>query len=362
VWFSWRPSCGATALFLLGWGCGWILFWRPRPLAAAAGPRPAVAVIVPARDEATTLPALLPSLLGQLHAHDELVVVDDHSSDGTASVAAGLGARVIAAPALPDGWTGKCWACDRGVRATSSPVLVFLDADVTLDAPDALDRLAGRLGASPARDATLVTVQPWHRTARAVEQLSLLFNVTALMGSAAFTPLGERVRVAVAFGPVLACTRSGYVSSGGHAHPEVRGAVAEDLALADRFPVVRAHTGRPSFAFRMYPRGVRELVAGWTKNIATGAVHIRWWFALAVVGWIWSLSGGWLTSPWFYAASVAQLVVLGRRAGRFGLPAVLLYPVLTLFFLVVFVRSVTLTVLARPVGWKERSVATRRRP
>jgi 4,4'-diaponeurosporenoate glycosyltransferase len=320
-----------------------------------------VAVVVPARDEAETLPALLASVIRQLRPGDELVVVDDHSTDGTAEAAAGFGARVVSAPTLPQGWTGKCWACHRGALATASPVLVFLDADVVLEAPDVLDRLVARLDAATSPDERLVTVQPWHRTVRATEQASLLFNVTALMGSAAFTPLGERVRVAVAFGAVLTCTRSGYEAIGGHAHPAVRAAVAEDLALADRFADVRAYTGRPSVSFRMYPRGARQLVAGWTKNIATGAGHIRWWFALGVVGWIWSLAGGWLTSPWFYGASVVQLIVLGRRSGRFGLPAALLYPAQTVFFLAVFVRSVALTALGRSVMWKQRPVPTRLR-
>jgi 4,4'-diaponeurosporenoate glycosyltransferase len=361
VWFSWRPSLGSIALFLIGWSCGWFLFWRPRPLEAASASRRAVAVVVPARDEEATLPALLPSVVRQLRSGDELVVVDDHSSDGTAAVAARLGARVVATPVLPAGWTGKCWACHRGAIATTSPILVFLDADVVLNGPDVLDRLVGRLDAASTSDGRLVTVQPWHHTVRATEQLSMIFNITAVMGSAAFTLLRERVRVAVAFGAVLACTRSGYEAIGGHAHPDVRGAVAEDLALADRFADVRAFTGRPSVSFRMYPRGVRQLVAGWTKNIATGAGHIRWWFALAVAGWIWSLAGGWLTSPWFYGASVAQVIVLGRRTGRFGVPAALLFPVLTVFFVAVFLRSVALTVLGRSVAWKQRRVPTRTR-
>jgi 4,4'-diaponeurosporenoate glycosyltransferase len=135
--------------------------------------------------------------------------------------------------------------------------------------------------------------------------------------------------------------------------------VAEDIALARRFLTVNLHTGWPDISFRMYPGGLRPLVQGWTKNIASGAASVRWWCALAVVGWMWSLNGGWITSPWFYAASAAQVLVLGRRAGRFGLLSALLYPLLVLFFLVVFVRSVALTALRRPVRWKGRAVAAR---
>jgi 4,4'-diaponeurosporenoate glycosyltransferase len=135
--------------------------------------------------------------------------------------------------------------------------------------------------------------------------------------------------------------------------------VAEDIALARRFRSVSLHTGWPDVSFRMYPAGLRALVQGWTKNIASGAASVRWWFALGVVGWMWSLNGGWITSPWFYAASAVQVFVLARRAGRFGAVTALLYPLLVLFFLVVFLRSVALTALRRPVRWKGREVAAR---
>jgi 4,4'-diaponeurosporenoate glycosyltransferase len=242
------------------------------------------------------------------------------------------------------------------VQATRAPVVVFLDADVTPEVPDLLDRVASLVDA----DDVLVSVQPFHRTRAAYEQLSLLFNISAVMGSAACTPLGDRVRAGVSFGPVLACTRAGYLARGGHAHPDVRGAVAEDIALARRFGDVRIRTGRGSVSFRMYPDGPRALVQGWTKNIATGAAAIRWWFGLAVAGWIWSLAGGWLASPWFYAASLGQLAVLGRRVGRFRWWAYPTYPGLLVVFLAVFLRSVALTALGREVSWKGRRVASRR--
>jgi 4,4'-diaponeurosporenoate glycosyltransferase len=359
----WSPSLASSALFLAGWGCGWFLFWRPRPLPAAPSPvtatRPSMAVVIPARDEEGTLPTLLASVLPQLRDGDTCVVVDDESLDATAAVAEAAGALARPAGPRPEGWTGKAWACARGADALAAracDVLVFLDADVRLDGHDVLDRLAAEVAAAPQ---ALVSVQPWHRTVRPVEQLSVFFNITALMGSTGFTALGRRVRCSLAFGPVLACTREAYEAAGGHAHQSVRGAVAEDIALARRFPAVSLHTGRPDVSFRMYPGGLRALVQGWTKNIATGAASVRWWFALLVVGWLWSLNGGWITSPWFYAASAVQVLVLGRRAGRFGVLTALAYPLLVLFFLVVFLRSLALTALRRPVRWKGRLVATR---
>ena len=78
---------------------GFVLLCRwPRPGAPPPGAGPLeLAVIVPARDEADVLPALLASLAGQTRPAAEVVVVDDGSSDDTASLASRGGAQVIAA-------------------------------------------------------------------------------------------------------------------------------------------------------------------------------------------------------------------------------------------------------------------------
>jgi 4,4'-diaponeurosporenoate glycosyltransferase len=281
-------------------------------------------------------------------------VVDDHSADATAAAAAEAGARVVPAPELPDDWAGKPWACATGAAATSAEVLVFVDADVVL-ATGALDRLV----AAQAGSGALVSAQPWHRIERPYEALSLFFNITALMGGGACSILRRHVRARVAYGPVLVVDRETYDGAGGHAHPSVRGAVAEDLALARVIGRSMPFAGRRLATFRMYPQGVRALVEGWTKNIATGAGSVPWWAGLAVVGWIWSLAGGVVASWWFVAASAVQVGVLGRRVGRFGVLSALAYPVLLVVFLAVFLRSVMITALGRSVPWRGRRVPTR---
>jgi 4,4'-diaponeurosporenoate glycosyltransferase len=349
-------SATSLALFAVGWSCGWVLLWRlPLPLRPPSRTlRRSLAVVVPARDEAHNLPRFLASALPQLAPGDELVVVDDQSTDSTAAVARAAGATVLVAPDLPTGWAGKPWACQVGAAATTAEVLVFVDADVSL-MTSALDRLESAQAGSGA----LVSVQPWHRVERPYEALSMLFNITALMGGGGFSIFRGHVRQRLAYGPVLVIDRAAYGSVGGHGHPEVRGAVAEDLALGRVLGRNLPFAGRGLATFRMYPSGVRALVQGWTKNIATGARSVPWWAAPLMVGWIWSLAGGPFTSWWCYGASVAQLAVQGRRVGRFGLLSAALYPVLLVFFLVVFVRSVVLTAFGRPVWWRGRRVATR---
>ena len=357
AWFALRPSVAATVLFVVGWSCGWLLLARPRharPIPTAS--RPPVTVVVPARDEAAVIGRLLTAALPQFGPADRLLVVDDHSSDGTAEIARSHGATVIAAPDLPPGWAGKPHACSVGAghqAAARDGVLVFLDADV-VPGPHLFDALATAVAAHPD---TLVTVQPWHRTERLHEQWSLPFNLVALMGSGSFSPLGGRRAGRVAFGPVLACSRARYDELGGHAHPEVRAAVLEDIALARRFGRVDISVGaRGDTEFRMYPAGPRSLVQGWTKGMGIGLDATPWWAVLGVAGWMWSLAGGWLASPWFWAASAVQLWVLGRVAGRWSLLAVVLHPLLTAGFVLIVLRSVVLRRLGRTVAWKGRQV------
>jgi 4,4'-diaponeurosporenoate glycosyltransferase len=109
----------------------------------------------------------------------------------------------------------------------------------------------------------------------------------------------------------------------------------------------------------MYPAGLRELIQGWTRSIATGARFTPWWLSLAVALWVWSLAGGWLAEPFVYPLSAVQFWVLGRRSGSMHPLTAALYPLAVAVFVVIFVRSLVAVVLRRQVRWKERSVAAR---
>ena len=87
-----------------------------------------VGVCIPARNEATTIQRVV-GVARRLQVAglvDELVVVDDSSTDETASLAHASGAIVVANPHGP----GKGQALSRAIEATTADVLVFLDADV----------------------------------------------------------------------------------------------------------------------------------------------------------------------------------------------------------------------------------------
>ena len=356
-------------LVLVGWLAGWALLWR-LPRLSAGGPVPKVGrvtVVIPARNEADRLPTLLTSLARQTHPPDQVVVVDDGSTDATAAVAGRFaGVTVVAAPPLPEGWTGKSWACATGVDASDGDVLVFLDADVAL-ADDALATVL----AEWARAGGLLSVQPHHHIVRPLEALSLPFNVVTMMGIGVGSILPTRNQWAAA-GPCMVTSRPDYRRVGGHGG--VRGEVAEDLALAGRYAAadltVRCVEGGDRMRFRMY-RDLRGVFEGWSKNVATGARRTPVLRTGAVVLWLGALLTvaidvvGALAAPGsapeisvtvaLYLAVTVQVAILARQVGRFG-PAAALWPVLLAFFVAVFVWSSLRTLVVRQVTWSGRTI------
>lgn len=139
-------------------------FWRTRPPAflpagqlEALTEWPAVVAIVPARNEADVIGQAIGTLLVQEYAGDfHVIVVDDHSTDGTAdaarAAALALGRperlTVIEAAALPAGWSGKVWAQSQGIAAVKSlglaaQYLLLTDADIG-HPPEAVSQLVAR--------------------------------------------------------------------------------------------------------------------------------------------------------------------------------------------------------------------------
>ena len=133
------------------------MFWRVRGDTAGASSAPARAVVavVPARDEADVVGRAVASLLAQDYAGSfHIILVDDHSGDGTAAVAreaaaqAGASDRltVIASEPMTAGWTGKLWAMRQGVAAAKArgpDYLLLTDADI-VHAPGNLALLVAR--------------------------------------------------------------------------------------------------------------------------------------------------------------------------------------------------------------------------
>jgi cellulose synthase/poly-beta-1,6-N-acetylglucosamine synthase-like glycosyltransferase len=321
---------------------------------------PRVSIIVPARDEAHNLPHLLASLAALDPPAHEVIVVDDHSQDGTAEVAAAAGALVIGAPPLPEGWRGKCWACHAGAAVAAGDVLLFTDAD-TRHAPGSLARAVAAL---QAEGSDLVTIVPTHLVVSAWERLQAVFQLLLLVAT------GGRRHYAI--GQYLLFRRDVYRAIGGHA--AVRHLVAEDLGLAE---LVARRGGRRSvlvapdlLEVRMYPEGFAGFWRGWQRSFRAGMPTAGLRGIVAV-----TLAIGWLLgAPLALAVAVAThdapraLVALvacaaavacvahrQRLVGRFGAASALAYPIFTLVFVAVTLASAAAALARRPITWRGRS-------
>ena len=126
---------------------------QPKPLANW----PRVVAVVPARNEAKTIAQTVGALTKQDYPGEfSILIVDDHSEDGTAALARNAAQEssaleriaIHSATDLPPGWTGKLWALNEGVSAAAEKAPEFFwlsDADIA-HAPDTLRRLVFRAG------------------------------------------------------------------------------------------------------------------------------------------------------------------------------------------------------------------------
>jgi 4,4'-diaponeurosporenoate glycosyltransferase len=354
---------------------------RPTRAADPADPSGLISIIVPARNEADNLKVLLPLLYEQTLVPLEIIVVDDGSEDGTAEVAERLGAKLIKAEPLPRGWLGKSWACWTGALAATGETLLFLDAD-TRPRPDFLKRMDDLLR----QTGGLVTVQPFHYAPTIREQSSAFFNLVLLAASGA--PSSLQLRRTDGFGPCAACSRHHYYASGGH--ERIKGEVLEHLQLGKQFKAAGlaavSLTGRDLLGFRMYPKGWRALLQGWSKSISLGAGSAPLPMLLLTSLWLSGLvaaalrlfaavsgdsaaavlTGSALSATVPLAELLAPLALYAlavwtvarglRHCGTFRWYTKLLYPLYLLFFIGLFSYSLLLSFTLRRVVWKGRQI------
>ena len=274
-----------------------------------------VSLLIPARDEIATLPNTLPTWLAQ--GADEVLVLDDGSSDGTGAFLAAAAAdeprlRVLAGAPLPTGWSGKNWACHQLAQAARGDLLVFTDADVTWER----GALAAVRRALATTSADLLTCWPRQRCETLGERM-LVPLVDMLLLTTLPAPLARLPRPASATGAngqCMAWARAAYERFGGHA--ALRAEVLEDVRAAQRVKRLGGRVvltlGRDLISTRMYD-GYAAAVRGFAKNVLAAAGHP------VVLALVWSLNALTYTVAWPLAVVDARwlgiaLAGLGLRA------------------------------------------------
>ncbi|MEI8199602.1 MAG: glycosyltransferase [Eubacteriales bacterium] len=355
-----------------------LLFWRHPALrkisdtnegtgqTETAALPPKISVIIPSRNEEYNLQNILSDLQNQDLPAYEIICVDDASEDRTAEVIGAFGVQYVAVISKPDGWVGKSWACQAGADRASGELLLFMDADVRLDA-SALRKLAGTYAANRG----VISVQPFHQVIRIYEHLSFFFSLVLLAANGIGFPFGRR-NIGL-FGPVILVSREDYMRIEGH-YP-AKNSIVDDLAMGEAFKRkgirLSLYMGGPDISFRMYSGGFAELCQGWIKNFASGAfrtpayliLFIILWFGACtevVISFIRTLTQESLpitaAGACLYLAWAVFLWLISRRVGSFGLGAAMLYPFLLVFFVILLLVSLFKKVFGRTVTWKGRKI------
>jgi hopene-associated glycosyltransferase HpnB len=211
------------------------------------GTWPAVAAVVPARNEAESLPQTLPALLGQDYLGEfRVFLVDDNSEDGTGQVAAELGEKsardggvpltVVSGQPRPDGWAGKVWAMAQGLAAsaeektacegTAARYVLFTDADITWGR----HALRDLVGSAEADDRAMVSQMALLRAQTWWEQAIVPAFVYFFAQLYPFRTVNDpRRKAAAAAGGCMLIRRAALAEAGGL--QQIRGALIDDVAL-----------------------------------------------------------------------------------------------------------------------------------
>lgn len=344
-------------------------FWQSGPTLAASQPAttPAVAAVVPARDEAPLIARTLASLLAQDYpGRFRVILVDDNSTDDSAEIARALNSprlTVLSGAPRPPSWAGKLWAVAQGIAEAEEPdFLLFTDADIEHD---------------PAHVATLIAHAERHELDLASEMVALscaTWAEHALIPAFVFFfqllyPFERvndpsRATAAAAGGTVLirrrALARIGGIES-------IRSSLIDDVALAAKIKIGgRVWLGHATMArsIRPYPR----LADIWRMITRSAYVQLRYSPVLLAVCTI-AMALVWIVPPLAVILGSATARILGALTWatmacsylptlrRFGLS--LLWapclPAIALFYLAATVGSAVNHYFGRGVAWKGRA-------
>jgi glycosyltransferase involved in cell wall biosynthesis len=298
--------------------------FRPLPLAVPQAAE-SVSLLVPARNEAARLEPLLASLLALPDASvRECLVYDDDSDDGTDRLVAAYAARdarirLIRGGDLPPGWGGKVHALHRLSQEARGAYLLFLDADVTLEA-GAVDRALTALHADRLDILSLYPRQvlgTWGERVFVPVMVYYFF----LLGSQWALRQGKKPPAVAINGQFMLWRREAYDAIGGY--ESIKTAWLDDMTIGKRAVdmglAVSYRPGAGAANCRMYT-GFTEVWNGFVKHTWDSfsqptpvylALH-AWLFVALVLPWLIAAMAPWL--PWTPLAAGLLAAIAGMTA------------------------------------------------
>ena len=338
-----------------------ILIRRPRRHPNSR--QPLLSIIIPARNEERAIGQTVRAFLAQDYPNFELIVVNDRSTDSTASILAAIhDARliVLTGEEPPAGWLGKPWALHQGSQRAKGEILLFVDADIDYQ-PQAVSAAVDHMEWS---GAAMTSILPFFDMRTFGEHAAM----PNLAMAAYFIPLwlGELLSLwplAIGGGTGNLIRRDAYDEVGGH--QTMRSAVIDDVGFAQHVRrsghKTRLLQADRLVSVRMY-HGLAEIVNGFTKNMfalvghsVIGALLALSVFSLFhVVPYVLAILGDRI------AIATVILIVVTRVVLFAGLrypiwSAVLLHPLQTAIWVWIMLRSAWIVGIRGELTWRGRT-------
>ena len=269
-----------------------------------------VSILIPARNEAASIGHAIEAILQNSHPTFEVIVLDDHSDDETASEVQAFAARdprvrLLESNALPALWNGKQHACWQLANQSQYEWLLFLDADVRL-AKDAVSRCVAE---QKRRQAPLISGFPMQETGTMAEKILIPLMHYVLLGYLPIDLMRSSLGVGLAAGcgQLFFADKQVYMSMGGHS--AIRDSRHDGIQLPRAFRGAGHRTdifdASDIARCRMYA-STKEVYNGLLKNATEGIANAR----LIVPFTILLIGGSFLPGPsmvWGYLAGASSI-------------------------------------------------------
>lgn len=259
-------------LFIVLWNV-WV-FRKRRYRSIPESELPFVSVLIPARNEERSIRECVESILNQDYKKYEVIVLNDNSEDRTGQILEELSKihgelKIINGLPLPEGWSGKNFACHQLYRASQGKYLLFTDADTV----HFRDSILNSVTRSINRKADLYTLIPKMTMNNFAERMimpGLHFTTFTLLPYYLAETL-KSPAFAMGVGPFLLFKREAYEATGGH--EALKNDLVDDVRLAKNIKKsgykVVVNKGLDILSCRMY-HSLREIWEGFSKNIFPG--------------------------------------------------------------------------------------------
>ena len=238
-------------------------------------PPPRISVLIPARNEEARLGPCLSTISDSDYPILEILVLDDHSTDGTAQLVeqrtkGDSRIRLLSGKSLPEGWVGKPWACHQLSKEAKGDYLLFVDADTRFSDIT----IANAVTLAHEEKADLISLWPYLESLTWSERLVIPFVHLFILFYLPHWAKGSLRCFGAANGQFVLFRRDAYEKIKGH--ESVYNHMVEDIAIARNmraagFKVLNLDGTNPGHSIalvrcRMYTR-FSEVWEGFTKNL-----------------------------------------------------------------------------------------------